>query len=261
MPPVVGASVACAPPASAASNRRRPVERVASPSTLRCRCIRRWPYSRVRSSSAAEMRTRNPSRCRTGRLGARNAGTSNRPSPRLASVIGQSPTTALALAMRARLAGVGMGGMDEAPAASSTSTVSSSRSIGRWPCAARQSSTSRVCSLTWMCAGRPRQVARPTADRRASRRAASAARCRCCRRAPGSPSAAHRKSRSFSEAALRRRRRLAEEAALAIEHRQQGQADADRVGCGHDALRHLGRRCRRAGRRAGGAGSGTRPPR
>ena len=70
MPPIVSASVACAPPASAASNNRRPVERVASPSTLRCRCIRRWPYSSVRSSSAAEMRiSRSPSRCRSGRPG------------------------------------------------------------------------------------------------------------------------------------------------------------------------------------------------
>ena len=60
---------------------------------------------------------------------------------------GAEPDDGFRLGDARDLLGVGMRGMDEAPAVVDFD-VSSSRSTGRLPCAARQSSTSRVCSLT-----------------------------------------------------------------------------------------------------------------
>ena len=235
MPPI-----ACTPPATAASNSRRPVDRVASPSTLRRRCISRWPYSSVRSSSAAEMRTSESEPMPNRPPWARNACASNRPSPRLASVIGQSPTTALALTMRASSPASACVAwtrhqrraldldrveqqVDRPPAMGGQALLDLARLFGDMDVRREAVPGER----------RPLQIVQGDGAQRMGRDADIA----------GRHAGFHQPRIGVAiadEAALRRRRRLAQEAALAIEHRQQGEADARRLGRRHDALRHLG---------------------
>ena len=139
----------------------------------------------------------------------------NRPSPRLASVIGHRPATAPLRAMRRGLAVGHVGGVDQAPARVD-------RRVGRAairPAArrdqARQSSTSFICSATWMwigpspASGRHRRAAPP-----ASPRAGCAARRRPPRRAGRATARAARFEQPreavdvVDEAALARLRRL-----------------------------------------------------
>ena len=109
-----------------------------------------------------------------------------------------------------------------------------SHSIGRAPVAARQSSTSPVCSATWMWIGPAKPSAERGAARRstpAPRRAASGSRGRRRRSGRRAPRDASRRLRSTSagRAAKRRwssRSAVGGEAGALVEHRQHRQADA-----------------------------------
>ena len=63
-------------------------------STLRSRCLSRWPYSSWRSSSAAPTSTLESVPTPNAPPASRNSRAGKMPSPRLASVIGQRPATA-----------------------------------------------------------------------------------------------------------------------------------------------------------------------
>ena len=101
---------------SASSNSRRPVEPLTLPSTLRSRCARRCEYSSWRSSSATPISTLESEPMPKRPPASRKRPAGNVPSPRFASVTGQSPATAPLLASSARLGLGHVRGMDQAPA-------------------------------------------------------------------------------------------------------------------------------------------------
>ena len=89
----------------------------------------------------------------------------------------------------------------------STSALASSHSTGRAPDQATQSSTSFICSATWMWIGPPRPARRPRAVLPASRRAGCAARRRPPRRRAAPPRAGFPRAggRSASGSLMKRR--------------------------------------------------------
>ena len=158
------ANPAAAPPAETARPNSRaavapsPLSGVAS--TLRWRCSRRWPYSARRSSSRQSRVTWLSDPIETGTPAFSQCGRSLRPSPRLASVLGHStmpaPVAATA-SISARLTWVACTRCQRASMVNACAgpwpRPLHSQSTGLWPVAARQSSTSPVCSAMWMCTG------------------------------------------------------------------------------------------------------------
>ena len=142
------------PPATARITRLSPLlgsSRVAA--MLRSRETSRCPYSSQRNSSTGDTETLESDPMPIRPPCAMKSRSGNTPSPRLASVVGHSATTALLAAMP-----------DNSDActcvactsvhASSTAALASSHSTGRAPRAAMHSSTSAVCSEIWMWIGR-----------------------------------------------------------------------------------------------------------
>ena len=124
----------------------------------------------------------NRCRCRSGRPPRDSRAPSKMPSPSVASVSGQSPTTAPdAASARISCAVVWVAWITHQRG--SSPALSRSHSTGRRPSAAMQSSTSFVCSAAWMWIGPSGAPRTRRAASRASRPAANAARCRHGRRA------------------------------------------------------------------------------
>ena len=192
------------------------------------------------------------SRSTAARRAASQRGRSGRPSPRLASVLGHSTTPAPLAATASISAGVACVACTSCQRASSA-TCSASHSIGRRPVAATQSSTSAVCSATWMWIGprvagaalrqlRDRRRPRPRAasgSRRRRRRAARAARAR--RRAARARRRPWWRSGAGRRAARRRRSRRVRTAPAAASGRCRRRRAASAPAHGHRA----------AGRRSG----------
>ena len=167
------------------------------------------------------------------------------PSPRLASVIGHSPTTAPDCRDALELPCRRVRGMHQTPARHRLAVNSNRRSIGRRPHQATQSSTSRICSATWMWIGASRgkrhdsrQLLRRHGPQTVRRHAHDAARQACSRLAARLHDA--RETLEIGhEAALARARLAAAEAAVGIEGRQQRERDAGVGGGRRDASRKL----------------------
>ena len=262
MPPS-GRPLAWAPPASAASSSSRPGCGAASVvATARSCRARRWLVSSCAQLVAwrgadmavgadAEAGRRPPGRTAAGRCRRRARPRSrgrarrprrSRPAPR---------------SRRRPYASRGSG-----TSAASTGALSSSHCTGRAPVAARHSATSRSCSAAWMWIGPGRAAT-------ACSMAGVTAR-RLCGAMPtaawGSPAVAARQAstmRSQGSRSFRKRRcpgtgSAAEDAAMAIEAGQQGDADPGPPRRRQVPPRHLARCPRRACRRAGDAGSGIR---
>ena len=142
------------PPWRTASNRRAAVagSRPGAAATLRWRRCRRWPYSSQRRSSGQLRVTWLSLPRASGTPAASQRGKSHKPSPRLASVPGHSTTPAPLAATALISCGVACVACTSCQRASSRPSCAS-HSTGRAPVAARQSSTSAVCSATWMCTG------------------------------------------------------------------------------------------------------------
>src|SRR4051794_26682543 len=97
--PTVACASAWAPPATAWSNSVRPVDAPAPPeSTLRSRCLSRWPYSSWRNSSVTPTSTLESVPIPKLPPASRNSRPGKMPSPRLASVTGHRPAIAPVLA-------------------------------------------------------------------------------------------------------------------------------------------------------------------
>ena len=144
--PEASLPIAPAPPWTANSKRFAPVE--AGPGNrrrFRLLCIRRWPNSSRRSSSAPSTTTLLSEPIPIRPVAVINASAGNIPSPRSASVIGQSPATA-PLSANARVSAAVICVACTKHQRPSTSAFCSNHSTGRAPLQAKHSSTSRVCS-------------------------------------------------------------------------------------------------------------------
>ena len=146
----------------------------------------------------------------------------------------------------ARLAAHPCASRGRGTSARSTAAWSRSQRTGRAPDQARQSSTSFVCSATWMWIGPPAASATTSASSlrrhgaQTVRRDADVARRPRC--APAVVDETREGVEIGDEPPLLRPRRRAAEGRVRVEHRQQRQPDAGLSGRGDDAIRHLGRR-------------------
>ena len=145
-------AAALAPPAPARSKRVRPTDAPGSATRARERSRSRCPYSSSWSSPASDMHTFESVPTPNEPPRERKVPQSKIPSPRLASVIGQSPTTAPERARTSTSQGI-VRVQWMRHQRRSTGRESSSQVTGRAPRALSTSRTSSSCSAAWIWIG------------------------------------------------------------------------------------------------------------